>query len=107
LGLVEKPKPDVAPSTLSIIGRYILQPEVMDHLGAQEPGAGGEIQLTDAMAKMTGRGRFHGLRFKGRRFDCGDKVGWIEANMAYAIAHPQIGKAARQSVLDAAAALKN
>ncbi len=85
LGLVEKPKPDVAPSTLSIIGRYILQPEVMDHLGAQEPGAGGEIQLTDAMAKMTGRGRFHGLRFKGRRFDCGDKIGWIEANMAFAI----------------------
>jgi UTP--glucose-1-phosphate uridylyltransferase len=107
LGLVEKPKPDVAPSTLSIIGRYILQPEVMDHLGSQEPGAGGEIQLTDAMAKMTGRGRFHGLRFKGRRFDCGDKVGWIEANMAYAIAHPQIGKAAKQSVLAAAAALKN
>jgi UTP--glucose-1-phosphate uridylyltransferase len=107
LGLVEKPKPDVAPSTLSIIGRYILQPEVMDHLSAQEPGAGGEIQLTDAMAKMTGRGRFHGLRFKGKRFDCGDKVGWLEANMAFAIAHPQIGKASKQSVLDAAAALKN
>ena len=59
------------------------------------------------MAKMTGRGRFHGLRFKGKRFDCGDKVGWLEANMAFAIAHPQIGKASKQSVLDAAAALKN
>jgi UTP--glucose-1-phosphate uridylyltransferase len=106
LGLVEKPRPDVAPSTLSIIGRYILQPEVLQHLDAQEVGAGGEIQLTDAMAKMTGKGRFHGYRFKGRRFDCGDKAGFIEANIAYALAHPTIGKAVKESVLAFAAALK-
>ena len=105
LGLVEKPKPDQAPSTLSIIGRYILQPEVMEHLEAQEPGAGGEIQLTDAMAKMTGRGRFHGLRFKGKRFDCGDKAGFIEANIAFALEHPQIGKAVKESVLAISASL--
>ena len=65
LGLVEKPKPDEAPSTLSIIGRYILQPDVFAHLDKQSPGAGGEIQLTDAMALMCGRGRFHGYRFEG------------------------------------------
>ncbi|HVZ01405.1 MAG TPA: UTP--glucose-1-phosphate uridylyltransferase GalU [Dongiaceae bacterium] len=106
LGLVEKPKPDVAPSTLSIIGRYILQPEVMKHLGEQEPGAGGEIQLTDAMAKMTGKGRFHGLRFKGKRFDCGDKAGFIEANIAFALDHPQISKSVRESVRNFAAMLK-
>ncbi|HVT53653.1 MAG TPA: UTP--glucose-1-phosphate uridylyltransferase GalU [Dongiaceae bacterium] len=105
LGLVEKPKPESAPSTLSIIGRYILQPEVMEHLGAQEPGAGGEIQLTDAMAKMTGRGRFHGLRFKGKRFDCGDKAGFIEANIAFALDHPQIAKSVRESVRNFAATL--
>jgi len=106
LGLVEKPKPENAPSTLSIIGRYILQPEVMNHLGAQEPGAGGEIQLTDAMAKMTGKGRFHGLRFKGKRFDCGDKAGWIEANIAFALDHPQIAKSVQESVRNFATSLK-
>jgi UTP--glucose-1-phosphate uridylyltransferase len=100
LGLVEKPKPDVAPSTLSIIGRYILQPDVFAHLGQQTPGAGGEIQLTDAMALMCGRGRFHGYRFEGRRFDCGDKAGFIEANIAYALNHPKIGGKIRDAVLD-------
>ena len=84
-GLVEKPKPEVAPSTLSIIGRYILQPEVFDLIADQEPGAGGEIQLTDAMARMIGHGPFHGYRFEGKRFDCGDKAGFIEANIAYAL----------------------
>jgi UTP--glucose-1-phosphate uridylyltransferase len=98
-GLVEKPKPDVAPSTLSIIGRYILQPEVLEQLDKQEVGAGGEIQLTDSMAKVIGKSPFHGYRFEGRRFDCGDKAGFIEANIAYALAHPQIGKAVKSSVL--------
>jgi UTP--glucose-1-phosphate uridylyltransferase len=105
-GLVEKPKPDVAPSTLSIIGRYILQPEVMEHLAAQEVGAGGEVQLTDAMAKMIGKAPFHGFRFAGRRFDCGDKAGFIEANIAYALEHPATGKAVKESVLAFAAKLK-
>jgi UTP--glucose-1-phosphate uridylyltransferase len=84
-GLVEKPAPDKAPSTLSIIGRYVLQPEVFAHLGRGERGAGGEIQLTDAMARMIGNRPFHGLRFKGKRFDCGDKAGYLEANIAFAL----------------------
>jgi UTP--glucose-1-phosphate uridylyltransferase len=84
-GLVEKPDPAAAPSTLSIIGRYILQPEVFTHLDSQEQGAGGEIQLTDAMAKTLQNVPFHGLRFDGRRFDCGGKLGFLEANIAFAL----------------------
>lgn len=99
-GLVEKPKPEDAPSTLSIIGRYILQPETFGFLEEQKPGAGGEIQLTDSLAKMTGGGQFHGYRFEGRRFDCGDKAGFIEANIAFALAHPKIGAEVQQMVRD-------
>ncbi len=88
-GLVEKPDPADAPSTLSIIGRYILLPEVMSHLDAHETGAGGEIQLTDAMAKMIGGAPFHGLRFEGIRYDCGSKLGFIHANIALAMARPE------------------
>jgi UTP--glucose-1-phosphate uridylyltransferase len=84
-GLVEKPDPADAPSTLSVIGRYILQPEVFGHLSGHERGAGGEIQLTDAMAKMIGRSPFHGLLFEGERFDCGDKAGFLDANLAFAL----------------------
>ncbi len=84
-GLVEKPDPDAAPSTLSIIGRYILQPEVFAELERQEKGAGGEIQLTDAMARTIGEVPFHGYRFDGKRYDCGNKLGFIEANIAYAL----------------------
>lgn len=91
-GLVEKPAPADAPSTLSIIGRYVLRPEVFDHLDKQEQGAGGEIQLTDAMATMIGDSPFHGLRFDGRRFDCGDKVGFLEANIAFALARSDLGE---------------
>lgn len=94
-GLVEKPAPDKAPSTLSIIGRYILQPEVFDHLAAFEKGAGGEIQLTDAMAKLIGAQPFHGLRFDGVRYDCGHRLGFLEANVAYALADAEIGDAFR------------
>jgi len=89
-GLVEKPKPEDAPSTLSIIGRYILHPEVFGHLEKGERGAGGEIQLTDAMARMIGTKAFHGLRFEGRRFDCGDKAGFIEAQIAFALARDDL-----------------
>jgi UTP--glucose-1-phosphate uridylyltransferase len=92
-GLVEKPDPSVAPSTLTIIGRYILQPEIWAHLDRHETGAGGEIQLTDAMAKLIGGKPFHGLRFEGTRYDCGDKIGWLEANVAYALARPELGSA--------------
>ena len=85
LGLVEKPHPDQAPSTLSIIGRYILMPEIFDHLSRKEKGAGGEIQVTDAMAKMLRPQNFYGLRFEGRRFDCGDKLGYLQANLAFGL----------------------
>jgi UTP--glucose-1-phosphate uridylyltransferase len=84
-GLVEKPKPADAPSTLSIIGRYILQPEVFEQLDRQEKGAGGEIQLTDAMARTIGDVPFHGFRFEGNRYDCGNQLGFIEANVAFAL----------------------
>ena len=84
-GLVEKPKPAEAPSTLALIGRYVLQPEVFDHLGRHETGAGGEIQLTDAMARMIGRTPFHALRYNGRRYDCGSRIGFLEANVAVAL----------------------
>jgi UTP--glucose-1-phosphate uridylyltransferase len=90
-GLVEKPAPGTAPSNLSVIGRYILQPEVMRVLENQEKGAGGEIQLTDAMARMIGTQPFHGLTFDGRRYDCGDKAGYIEANLAIALSRSDIG----------------
>jgi UTP--glucose-1-phosphate uridylyltransferase len=95
-GLVEKPAPAEAPSTLAVIGRYILQPSVFEHLGRHERGAGNEIQLTDAMARMIGKEPFHGFRFEGRRFDCGDKAGFVEATIAYALRHETIGKETRE-----------
>ena len=95
-GLVEKPAPKDAPSNLSIIGRYILLPEVVEYLSKMERGAGNEVQLTDAMAKMIGQAPFHGLKFEGRRFDCGDKVGFLEAQIAFALARPDLGPAVRE-----------
>jgi len=94
-GLVEKPKPDAAPSTLAVIGRYILSPEIFPLLAQQQAGAGGEIQLTDAMARLIGREPFHGYRFEGERFDCGDKAGFLDANLALSLADPQLGGQAR------------
>lgn len=94
--VVEKPSPAEAPSTLSIIGRYILQPSVFSHLSRLKQGTGGEIQLTDALAMTIGEEPFNGYRFDGRRFDCGDKVGFLEATMAFAVARPDIGEAARE-----------
>ena len=85
LGLVEKPKVEDAPSNLIVSGRYILQPEVMHILQGQEKGAGGEIQLTDAMAQMIGQQPFNAVTFDGNRYDCGSKVGYIEANLALAL----------------------
>lgn len=97
-GMVEKPQPKDAPSTLSIIGRYVLDSAVFDHLDRHERGAGGEIQLTDAMAKLIGDQPFHGLRFEGERFDCGTKDGWLAANMAFALSRPDMADAARAIV---------
>ncbi|WP_049785939.1 UTP--glucose-1-phosphate uridylyltransferase [Sphingobium chlorophenolicum] len=90
-GLVEKPAPGTAPSNLILPGRYILQPEIMQVLGRQEKGAGGEIQLTDAMAALIGSQPFNGLTFAGQRFDCGSKAGFIEANLALALDREDIG----------------
>jgi len=95
-GLGEKPEPSQAPSNLCIIGRYILQPEVFYHLSKQEQGAGGEIQLTDALAKTIDTISFHGLRFKGRRFDCGSKLGFLEAQIAFALARDDLSDGIRQ-----------
>ncbi len=89
-GLVEKPAPEQAPSTLAVIGRYILQPEVFTFLDRMQSGAGGEIQLTDALAWMVGQGPFHAFRFEGRRFDCGDKGGFLQANIAYALSRDDL-----------------
>lgn len=89
-GLVEKPHPEDAPSTQAVVGRYILQPEVMQALSAKEIGAGGEIQLTDAMAKMIGKQPFHALEFEGVRFDCGSKLGWLMANVAMGMEDPAL-----------------
>ncbi|MGI3778432.1 MAG: UTP--glucose-1-phosphate uridylyltransferase GalU [Janthinobacterium lividum] len=95
-GLVEKPAPADAPSNLSIIGRYVLTADVMGHLARMERGAGNEVQLTDAMARMIGSGPFHGLRYEGRRFDCGDKVGFLEAQLAFALKRPDLAPAVRE-----------
>jgi UTP--glucose-1-phosphate uridylyltransferase len=89
--MVEKPKRQDAPSNLYISGRYILQPEIFDLLGDQEPGAGGEIQITDAMKRLAGTQRFTGFRFRGRTYDCGTKTGFLMANVAYALARSDIG----------------
>ena len=97
-GLVEKPAPADAPSTLSIIGRYILQPNVFRWLDRQEKGEGGEIQLTDAMASTLEDGPFHGMRFEGRRFDCGNKIGFVEATLAFALSRPEMAPAVREII---------
>lgn len=94
-GLVEKPKREEAPSNLIISGRYILQPEVMRTLEGQEKGAGGEIQLTDAMATMIGQQPFHAVTFAGRRFDCGSKTGFVEATLALSLERPDMADEVR------------
>lgn len=91
-GMVEKPSPDQAPSNLAIIGRYILTPEIYTQLSRKERGAGGEIQITDAMARLLQEQPIYGYRFKGRRFDCGSKAGFQMANLAYALDRPEIKK---------------
>jgi UTP--glucose-1-phosphate uridylyltransferase len=96
-GLVEKPTREEAPSNLIVSGRYILQPEVMRTLEGQDKGAGGEIQLTDAMARMIGTQPFHAVTFAGRRFDCGSKVGFVEATLALALEREDIGAEVRRT----------
>jgi UTP--glucose-1-phosphate uridylyltransferase len=95
-GLVEKPAPGTAPSNLMLPGRYILQPEVMRALDAQEKGAGGEIQLTDAMAKLIGQQPFHAYRFEGERYDCGSAAGFVIGNVAVALQRSDVAPAVRE-----------
>jgi UTP--glucose-1-phosphate uridylyltransferase len=96
--MVEKPKREQAPSNLIITGRYILQPEIFDILAAEKRGAGGEIQLTDAMIELAKTQPFYGLEFEGRSFDCGSKVGFLAANVAYALERPDIAPAMREEI---------
>src|SRR5690348_1024031 len=95
-GMVEKPAPGTAPSNLMLPGRYILQPEVMRALDAQEKGAGGEIQLTDAIAKLIGQQPFHAYRFEGQRYDCGSAAGFVIGNLAVALQRSDVAPAVRE-----------
>ena len=94
--MVEKPPQGTEPSNLIISGRYILQPEIFDLLGNQEKGAGGEIQLTDAMARLMKTQDFHALEYDGVTYDCGDKIGLLRANVAFALKRPDLAEAARE-----------
>ncbi|QQA42855.1 UTP--glucose-1-phosphate uridylyltransferase GalU [Pelagovum pacificum] len=106
-GMVEKPKAEDAPSNLAVIGRYILSPQVMDHLSSGETGAGGEIQLTDAIAKEIESERgVYGLRFRGQRFDCGSKAGFLQATVAFGLARPDL-RDELQQYLDELSAVRN
>ena len=97
-GTVEKPPPGTEPSNLFISGRYILQPEIFNILETQERGAGGEIQLTDGMANLMKSQPFHALEYEGTTFDCGDKIGLLRANVAFALSRPDLADAARQAI---------
>jgi UTP--glucose-1-phosphate uridylyltransferase len=97
-GMVEKPAPGTEPSNLFISGRYILQPEIFALLGDHQTGAGGEIQLTDAMVRLMGSQTFHALEYDGVTYDCGDKLGLLRANIAFALKHPDIGPDARAMI---------
>lgn len=90
--IVEKPKPSAAPSTLAVVGRYILTPAIFEHLRNVTPGAGGEIQLTDAIASLLGEEQVLAYEFSGVRYDCGSKLGYLKANLAYALKHPEVGR---------------
>jgi len=91
-GIVEKPKPSEAPSTLGVVGRYILTPRIFHHLRKVKPGAGGEIQLTDGIASLLKEEKAFAYEFDGTRYDCGSKLGYLKATMAFAVKHPEVGK---------------
>jgi len=99
-GMVEKPAPGTEPSNLFISGRYILQPEIFGILETQDRGAGGEIQLTDGMAALMSRQPFHALEYEGVTYDCGDKIGLLRANVAFALRRPDLADAARKAIQD-------
>jgi UTP--glucose-1-phosphate uridylyltransferase len=97
--IVEKPKPDVAPSTLAVVGRYVLTPGVFDHLRQVSQGAGGEIQLTDGIARLLSREAVYAHRFEGKRFDCGSKLGYLQATVELALSHPALSRQFRSYLL--------
>jgi UTP--glucose-1-phosphate uridylyltransferase len=97
--IVEKPKPAVAPSTLAVVGRYLLAPSIFDHLERIGKGAGGEIQLTDGIARLMGEEAVYAYRFSGKRYDCGSKLGYLQATVELALAHPQLGAPFRRHLL--------
>jgi UTP--glucose-1-phosphate uridylyltransferase len=105
-GVVEKPKPKDAPSRLCVIGRYILQPEIFAELDRREKGAGGEIQLTDSMARLIGRVPFHAVKTDCARYDCGDKLGFLQANVAVGLGRPDMAPAFRTILTDLMAKTK-
>ena len=90
--IVEKPRPEVAPSNLAVVGRYILSPRIFHHLERQQAGAGGEIQLTDGIAALLADEKVQAFRYKGIRYDCGSKLGYLQATVAYGRKHPEVGK---------------
>ena len=98
VGMVEKPPPGTEPSNLFISGRYILKPEIFEILETQERGAGGEIQLTDGMVNLMKTQAFHALEYEGTTYDCGDKIGLLRANVAFALMRPDLADAARQAI---------
>ncbi|MEJ2516344.1 MAG: UTP--glucose-1-phosphate uridylyltransferase GalU [Gammaproteobacteria bacterium] len=95
-GMVEKPAPEEAPSNLAVVGRYILTPRIFDLLEGTQAGAGGEIQLTDAIARLLEEEPVYGYEFEGRRFDCGSKLGYLEATIHFGLRHPELGDAFRK-----------
>lgn len=97
-GIVEKPAPADAPSRLAVVGRYILDGSIMDILQDTPPGRGGEIQLTDAIQTLAAQGRVDAFRYEGRRYDCGSKIGYVEATLDFSVRHPEIGAAARELI---------
>jgi len=101
--IVEKPKPDVAPSNLAVVGRYVLSPGIFDELERVGAGAGGEIQLTDGIARLLAHEGVYAHRFTGRRFDCGNKLGYLQATVELSLAHPTLGRDFRQYLLEVAA----
>ena len=101
-GIVEKPEPKAAPSTLGVVGRYLLTPRIFHHLQQVRPGSGGEIQLTDAIAALVGEEDVFAYEFEGRRYDCGSKLGYLQANLQYALKHPEVGASFRKYLRDGA-----
>jgi len=104
--IVEKPKPAVAPSSLAVVGRYVLAPSIFEHLERIGRGAGGEIQLTDGIASLMREEAVYAYRFEGKRYDCGSKLGYLQATVEYALGHPALGREFRRYLhgLDIAAA---